>query len=143
MFDRFVSLLLIAAVIACPMWCDSGVCQCCAPVGWSAEGDSPKSCSLNEAACCCERSEQDKERDVPRPCPDTSNCQGVCGGAVIEKPCELDEADASFLPLLMITDESIVSLQLQIRAVAVEHHCCPGTKNYGRFVRTLHSSFLC
>ena len=141
MFDRLVSLLLIAAVIACPMWCDNGVCGCCAADECGME-EATNLCPVNESAtCCCDESHEKEDRDVPFH--DVSNCQGVCGGAVFEKPCQLDDADASvFLPLLD-TDESIGILFARIREVGVEHHYCSTSRNHGRFMRTLNSSFLC
>ena len=141
MFDRLVSMLMIAAVIACPMWCSNGVSGCCA-AGECSIDEATDLCLLHKAAtCCCENTQEKEDQDVP--CPDESNCQGVCGGAVFEKPCELDGAEASASLPFLDTNESIGILLTRIRDVGVEHHCCSSSRNHGRFMRTLYSSFLC
>ena len=140
MFDRLVSLLLTVAVVACPVRCDNGVCHYCA-VDECGIDKVTDLCILRDAAtCCCADSREEKGRDVPRPV--ESNCQGICGGAVFEKPSEFDCADASVSLPLLDTTESIAIPLTRIREVGVEHYCCSGSKNHGRFVRTLHSSLL-
>ena len=147
MFNRLISLVLIAAVIACPMWCGNGVCpahQCCAAQECSLDEQSLASCPQHGTVDCCrENSSEEHDEDAPCRCPDTSTCQGVCGGAVFEKSCELDGPDIPFFLPMIENDGSIVSLLAHFRTVGAEHHHCLSARNHGRFVRTLHSSFLC
>jgi len=147
MFTRLVSLVLVAAVIACPMWCGNGVChadQCCIADECGSEEQSSACCPLHAAADCCTGNvAQEHDEDAPGRCPNESACQGVCGGAVFEKSCELNGPDGSFFLPTIGHDGSTVSLLSHFRIVGVQHHPCISAKNHGRFVRTLHSSFLC
>jgi hypothetical protein len=142
MLARIVSLLLIAAVIACPLECGMGLCEADQCAG---NKSSQRSRSTSEAACCCcEQSLPDSDDDNSSPCdcPENSSCQGVCGGAVFEKLCEPDRAEATcFLPRTD-TQTSLVSRLAQCRLVAVGDHAGCG-QNQGRMLRTRHMSFLC
>jgi hypothetical protein len=141
MFARTVPLVLITALIACPMWCGNGVChadQCC-----SEQQSSHQACPVHEtASCCCDKGSTDSNDDCPSDAPCSSSCQGVCGGAVFEKPIELNDGmDSSFLPLLAV--EMSVASQM---ANCHDHYGdyllhCGG--NHGRSLRTRHMSFLC
>ena len=142
MFARTVSLILIAAVIACPMWCANGQChagQCCA-----AEQSLHQSCPVHgTACCCCEKDSSDSNDDCPCDAPSESSCQGVCGGAVFEKPCELnDEMDSSFL-LFNAAEMLPVACRLAEYLTQNGDHFLDGGGNHGRSLRTLHMSFLC
>ena len=143
MFARTVSIVLTAALIACPMWCGNGLChagQCCAN-----ERTTHQPCpDQGTARCCnsCDNGSPDGSSDCPGDAPAKSSCQGVCGGAVFGKPCELNDGmDPS--PMSHIAIETPVACQLaERRSYDGEHglHC---GGNHGRFLRTLHMSFLC
>ena len=141
MHARIVTIVLIAAVIACPTWCGRGLCHagtCC-----SAEQSSEWACPVHGTACCdCDKNSSDSNNDCPCDVPCDPSCQGVCGGAVFEKPLELNIGmDSSFLPL--VAAETPVACQLaESRSHDGDHllHC---GGNHGRSLRTLHMSFLC
>ena len=147
MFTRIVSLLLMAAVVACPMCRGEGVrsaCHCCAADGGSLQQHSSCACSVHGTDDCqCEKPAQNSDEHTPNGCPKKGSCQGVCGGVVIEKPCEFEEPYAMFLMPPIDSDGSQVSLLAQYRADGLGFHFYISAKNHGRFVRTLHSSFLC
>ena len=149
MFDRLVALVLIAAVIACPLWCGNVFCrgdQCCAADECSLEEQSPASCPRQGNACRGQnRADCSEESNENAPCrrPGKSSCQGICGGAVFEKSCELDEPDISFFLPMLENVGLFDTLLVHFRTAVAEHHHCPSSKNHGRFVRTLHSSYLC
>ena len=148
MLTRIISVVLIAAVIACPMWCGSGVChtgRCCAADGSSLEKqDSYAVCSVHgKKDCGCEKSSRDNDEHGPNRCPGNGLCQGVCGGAVFEKPFKLDGPYLFSFLLLIDSDDSNISLLADYRTVGTGHHHCLSPKNHGRFMRMLHSSFLC
>lgn len=145
MSSRTVCLVLIAAVIACPLWCGNGLCragQCC-PQGESQSSDV---CPVHQTRiCCCNPASQDSQGD-DQPCPTRSSetfCQGICGGAVFEKTVDVNKvARVLFLPLSDAQTPTVFRL--------CEHghdrngqHQCVSRVNHGRFVRTLHMSFLC
>ena len=140
MFARTVSTLLIVAIIACPLLCRDGLCQeCC-----SAKQTSQSTCPVHGTASCCSN-KTSHECDDQRPCddaPHTSACQGVCGGAVIEKSNELPVAgDTWFLPFSGAI-ASVASLLAGRQSPAVDcQFNCSATP--GRCIRTLHMSFLC
>lgn len=149
MFARIVSLVLIAAIIACPLSCGSGVChgsQCCAERGRVSENQCLHPVCSQPATAdsdCCHESSHDTGKPIPPPCPAKSSCQGICGGAVIEKPCEPDTADASILLPPACTDDAFVSLQAVFRRDVIRSPECVRGDNQGRFVRTLHMSLIC
>lgn len=144
MFSRTVSLGLIAAVIACPLWCCDvlGASQCC------ATGDSEREmgCSRQLSDCCCGEEEippQTPRRDDDQcPC-DTAGCQGICGGAVLQESAELN-LETSAVLLRVIDAHASESLKLlDCCRHRLEHSpggCCT---NPGRAIRTLYMSFLC
>ena len=148
MSARTVSLVLIAVVIACPIWCGAGLC-------YSGQFCSAESCGSEEQQCehevgpvqttarsCCNESGQDNHDRAPRRCPKRS-CQGVCGGAVFEEPSELNEYQTEFFPPLVDTARSVISLLAHFRPNSIEHPRRDCGANHGRCVRMLHMSFLC
>ena len=142
MFTRTVSLVLIAAIIACPLWCGSGLChagQCCS-VKQSSQQSFPGHGAVN---CCCTRSSPDGDDQAPSRCPAKSSCQGVCGGAIFEKLGELDSVEDSFFLPLADAEVSVSSWLLQCRSPDVAHHHCQSGGNYGRSLRTLYMSLVC
>ena len=147
MYDRFVSLIAIVAVIACPMWCCGDNCQgasCCALDECCHEETSPAACHhCGDADCCGGNSSQEHDEETPDRHPSKPSCQGVCGGAVIEEACEMRRPDDSFHLPLIGHDWSGVSVPTHFRNVGTEQPPCIGAKNHGRFVRILHMSFLC
>jgi hypothetical protein len=140
MFVRTVSLILIAAVVACPMWCSNGLChagQCC-----SAEQSAHRACPVHGATrCCCNKHSSDSHDEFPCDAPCESSCQGVCGGAVFEKPIELnDEIDSFLLPFL--TAEILPACRLAECRTQNGDHFYDYGGNHGRILRTLYMSFL-
>ncbi|MDP6443496.1 MAG: hypothetical protein QGG36_29290 [Pirellulaceae bacterium] len=135
---RTITTILIAALIACPLWCDNGSCH---------TGDCPTSdChGATEAPDACCRLHEDgdsQQREQPRPCPYPTSCQGICGGAVLEKPVELYDNTADyFLPT--IDDDSQVAHRLIEESATTTGDGCYGGGNFGRCLLTLHMSFLC
>ena len=146
MFARTVALVQIAAIIACPLWCANGLCDagpCC-----SAKQSSQPPCSIHGTAnCCCRKPSPDssdrRDSQVPGRCPENSLCQGVCGGAVIEKPCELDSFEDSFFLPFVDAEASVSSRLVHSRSYDVEHTHCLSGGNHGRSLRALYMSFLC
>lgn len=141
MFARIVSLVQIAAIIACPMWCSSGLClagQCC-----SVKQSADQVCPVHGSAkYCCNQESHDDDNRGPCRCPGKS-CQGVCGGAVFEKPVGVNDASDSFLFHSIDVEVAFTPQPTKCRTLNVEHHWHCHAGNHGRFVRTLHMSFLC
>ena len=147
MFGRFVSLTLIVAVIACPFRC--GI-ECCHALGLScaklineADADLLDDHSrFSDSRCCCDKSSPSDDQIPPAPCSDESSCQGICGGAVLEKPDELDRPVISFTLCPLgneVLPRSVSTIALGQSDLFPE---CARSKNQGRCVRTLHRSFL-
>lgn len=140
MLVRIVPLSLIVAIIACPLLCRNGQCQgCCAE-----EQALQSPCSAQETGdCCCAATSQ--EDSGHRPCDDDtgeSGCQGVCGGAVLEKPSSLPAPTA--MALLHDFDANLtpsVSRWADRHGPIVEPRSSSGMPP-GRYIRTLHMSFL-
>lgn len=142
MFARCLSLVMIAVVVACPMWCGSGLC--CADQCGSKEQSSHQACPRHgSAGCCCEEPSPDNGDQSPCQCPNTKSCQGVCGGAVFEKPIELNDESGSVFSPLDDTEIFFATQLAECRSLDVEHPWERHGGNLGRFLRTLHMSSLC
>ena len=140
MLARTVSLALITAIIACPLWCGNGLChagQCC-----SAEQSFRLSSPVHRTARCCDKSSPNSNDNCPYDTPCKSSCQGICGGAIFENPCKLDDGtDTAFLSLIAV--DMPVACQLAECRIYDGNHLLCWSGNHGRFLRTLHMSFLC
>jgi len=134
-----ISIPLIAAIIACPIWCGSGLVPCC------AQDISATSMPAHDAPCCgrCEDASHQQHGDLPQnDCPQhTTQCQGICGGAVVENADPAIDSDELIQPCLAFVDERSHSVTIQPDRTADPIQFSSG--NLGRFVRTLHASFLC
>jgi hypothetical protein len=135
MFSRSISVLVIAAVLACPLWCGSNVCYCC------QENQSSAEHSGSGGGCCSSGQPVGHERGESPRLP-VRSCQGICGGAVFEKTPELTGVEfITTLPLCSTQssiDDYFAAHNWQIGAPPLRNH-----GNQGRAVRTLHMSFLC
>jgi hypothetical protein len=153
MFTRVVCLMLIAAVVACPMWCTSGLCGAvqCHEAQFHDDQIHNDQCSVAQVCDqssdlpeCCRQKMQEQSDEAPGPCrcPDKAFCQGVCGGAVFEKPVELDLVAFSFFIAATDVEFAHVPQRIESRLHTVHHHWHSHGGNYGRSLRTLQMSFL-
>ena len=159
MISRIVSIGLIAAVIACPVWCGGEVChtETCQPQAVSATSSlcaAPRA----DGPCCPagrhgenghgenghgENGHGENGQQPPCPCGSQSSCQGICGGAVLEKAVDINSlAEVLSLPL------NDACAPVAARRVTCGHlgdgpPRRDSSANHGRCVRTLHMSFLC
>ena len=139
MFPRIVSLVLIASVIACPLWCSKGLC--CGDHQCSVKDQL---CAVpGTLECCTESSSSDDHDPFPCGCPKQSICQGICGGAVFEKSIELDNVSDSLTQLLPYTAISFALQLTESGTFDVRDHLQCHRSNYGRWLCTQHSTFLC
>ena len=139
MFNRVISLILIASVFGCPLWCSMGICQC-----------SSETTALNGSSseCCCGTTVDadtpgSTRTETPEPEPESLRCQGICGGAVPESPYRVPGAD--FFQFL-------TSLESHAYLSFPREHCfvwkagipdLHGAENQGRSVRIRLMSFQC
>lgn len=141
MQSRTIILTLITALIACPLWCTSGVAACCDDDLALFQTSSSQLDGNLCKTCCCEQPTQDS--NDCRPKNDSSNsekpCQGICGGAVVEKPVESNNTDHTTL-LLLDTLNWVSVDSLSSTEIFTKSH---SGHISGRFLRTLHMSFLC
>jgi len=152
MFTRTVPNLLIVAIIVCPLLCRNGLCQwCCSAKGCvSARQSSQSTCQVNGTEHgCCHGTAQDgvgqSDEKRQRPCDDApceSACQGVCGGAVIEKPNNFPVAAPLWFLPLSDANGPVASL-LSDRQTQAAECWFDFSATPGRCIRTLHMSFLC
>lgn len=137
MLARTVSLVLIVATIACPLWCGESVCQAdqCCPGEQSAVPD----------CCCrgCEQSTPDNDSQPPGDSPEKSSCQGVCGGAVLQKRSEWNDVSAAFFVSLINIEAPITARLVECNAQRGTHDWHGRGGNHGRSLCALHMSFLC
>ena len=159
MFSRIVALVQIAAIIACPLRCGSDLCHaepCGSQEHASPTNSLPTTCGEDSSAhcCCTERipsaananasaNEHASDEPSPSPCPcSDSSCQGVCGGAVFAKPVEFSMVTDSIFLSMVDARVSVDSQFADSRSQIGEFHWRGSSGNQGRFVRTLHKSFL-
>ena len=93
MFNRIILLALIAAIFGCPLRCSMGFCPCSGDMTSLAE----KVDSCSQTTCCGTASEPKTPPSLGTEAPDSNpeglRCQGICGGAVLESPCQIPAAD--------------------------------------------------
>lgn len=146
MFSRIVSLVLIAAVIACPLWCVDGLglaAACCGNQAETSSCCSGSSCCESAESHTCDLRPGGGQHPDDQPCPcESTDCQGICGGAVLGKSIELDDVDAGFLTAF-VDVYAPASAYLSADPLNVEQTHFRSDANHGRSVRTLHMSFLC
>ena len=141
MYPRVVSLILMVAVFACPLWCSKGLCCSDHQISTECQTSDLDNCCL----CPCESSpaDTDDKQRCPYEIPTKSRCQGVCGGAVLEKSLELDGIGDALIQPFQSTGESLGTQPVNVDLLTILHHRFWPGKNYGRCVRVRHSSFLC
>lgn len=146
MLDRIVSIVLIAAILACPAKCGKGLSHhsSCCP---EQESSQLQSANPETDCCCCKNESPEGKIDQPpapfgEPPPCELSCQGVCGGAIIENRCGVD-AHINFCQLLPDAPELVAVSQLTDFCTHLGDHFLHGGGNHGRSLRTLHLSFLC
>ncbi|MEX0726914.1 MAG: hypothetical protein WEB58_14720 [Planctomycetaceae bacterium] len=163
-FTRFVCLTTMMAILACPVWCGAGFCHSgrspCADANQMPQRDQGN-LAVNGAAdhaptCCCgcNRSARPAELALPQaaegdpqpvpydddPCQES--CQGICGGAVVERADEFPLSyDAGFISLADSALHIAAGPANGFREAddARQKRCLLS----GREIRTLHMSFLC
>lgn len=161
MWKRLTSLISIAAILACPLRCSLGGCEsvCCANGGFAADTSSLDVAeTTSPAAGCCSRTLQLKQeiaspsRGQNRPPLDShapvrrptgSACQGICGGAVLEKPCEAPQTLRCLWLHLPLQAPDPLTLPWQARSVEVSHPSFCGFYNCGRATRVEQASLIC
>jgi hypothetical protein len=153
MFRRSVHLLLIAALIACPMACRPGLCALASGCSAGAVASAVNGHSCGGHDCTGHHSHQhsdpppDEHDGDPVPChhaPCEGHCQCICGGAILTASVEAD-----FERLLELTPGAFA-------ATAGSPNCLTAGDSFtdsvspadgrapsGRTIRCWHSSLLC
>ena len=144
MFPKLLSLVLIAVVSVCPTLCRSGCClgDCCAETQNGTDRSSdPVSRPTTHGCQCCQEQEPAPTPPSPAPCEHGKSCQCVCGGALLEEPCRLNQSIFSYSlsECRRSVNDSLFGVETD-RALPAP---CGSAMNQGRLVRILHSSFLC
>ena len=149
MYQRIISLTLIAAVFGCPLWCSMGICQC-----GSGNGAFSETCmaSGNVQASCCQPTCCSGEcQEAPHPCPPCSStsdtegmrCQGICGGAVFESPRQIPEIELRLILSLVPSASEALTTTRQDAIQAYASHECNWQKHRGGSLRLWMMSFQC
>jgi hypothetical protein len=141
MSNRIVPIALIVAIIVCPFLCRNGRCHGCCAAKKSVESICPAS---EMGSGCCRKSSSDDEGQ--RPCDDASGasrCQGVCGGAVLEKPNSLSAPTEMRYRYEFNAHPSPPASLLVNRQADTVVRWFDGSMTPGRYIRTLYMSFLC
>jgi hypothetical protein len=145
MLMRCVSTIQILAILVCPLGCGAGYglgLECCPTT------PSPVSESSDASHTCCGSHEEptsgttDDSRSSPPSSPKMPSCQCICGGAVFAKQCEelTGETCVSSFSDAPSTYTPTCPSPHQFPLIAVREI---GGKNIGRFLCTMHASFLC
>lgn len=151
MMARITPLVLIAAIVVCPLLCRNGQCQgCCAQdvPGTDRQAAPADNCDCCDATCDSAEStsvEYSSDGDGPRPCDpdsDASGCQGICGGAVLGKPDSLPPLAVMWMQHHCADRQLPPTLCLEEGRPPVGAWWSTGDMTPGRYLRTLHMSFL-
>ena len=139
---RFVSLILITVIIACPMWCGTGLlCHAGPPrVAHECEAAATDDHACGPFKSCCDESEPTGDENVP--CPDQS-CQGVCGGAVLQKFSELSKPQAAEWLSTADAEPSATAQRAGNRMIGCANRYWDTGSTEGHSLRALHMSWLC
>lgn len=143
MFNRIISLALIAAVFGCPLWCSMGFCHC--------SGDMMKVSAKADSCCqpsCCGTASESKTppapgAETPDSNPEGLRCQGICGGAVFESPCQLPAAELCRFLSCVDSDASLLLAKQHSIVRNSDFPEFPRAENQGRSVRIRLMSFQC
>lgn len=146
MFERSVALVLISAIVVCPLWCGIGPCcagRCSAKeLIDTAQRPSFECCTLHRVAgCCCETATPYSDKRLPVRCPDKS-CQGVCGGAVFGKSVDLNGVLSLFVQPLDMHTIAVMQPIAERRISNDAHRWKTHGRNRGYTLRVLHQSLL-
>jgi len=152
MIRKVLHLLLITAIIVCPIVCRPGLCalvggcsvptDCVAECGHSCHDEGPHEHPAHHPLPPCDHDPRDQTPCDHNPC--EGQCQCICGGAILPDAAELD-----FLLLLtpapgsMATSggvhDSLATQRPRPDQTAPDDDGVPS----GRAIRCLHSSLLC
>jgi len=143
MLRGFLSIVQIIVILACPMWCPAGVC-CGTDIGLEDAAPVTEVCSSQIKTCsCCHHESAGDERQPASPCQDKNTCQGICGGAILEKSSELIGSDSPWSSIMTpLADSCPLGLPADPTAHEFENRISNSAAD-GRELRILHQSFLC
>ena len=165
MLNRILVHILIITIIACPLCCSFGLCHsadsCCANTEAQVVSASEDCISTNETPNCCGccatspvviqgAATVSTSSNSEPPCRDEScrdTCQGICGGALAARDNDL-QPELLVVPrgvsgwgdvvLIRVSPNDIQTSSWLISPSLADQGMSPG-----RFVRVLHSSWLC
>ena len=141
MTRNVICLLLMAMIVACPLWCRSGACA-------SAEECCAQDCTADK--CCDQEPAHDQnscnehsDHDPSQPCDNSpcSLCQCFCGGAVIEQhDYDVMQQVANPLHDLVLSSDSIADILFRNNSTTTLAHEVKIAS--GRSLCILHMSLL-
>ena len=137
MFQRAMSLLLITALLACPLRC--GLVMCAADEEASADGASARPC----CHACHRQPSPAPHESTPQPmAPCHNDCQCICSGAVIEQGShDLIGRSTTELALRVIPAERSDATDFSVEDPTVPGY--HGSITPGRMICCLFMRFLC
>ena len=135
MVNRLIHIILIVAIVSCPIRCHAGLCGSCC-------GESVES-QVNDAGCCCQSKSQPESTPTPTPENPCKTCNCICAGATLPNPADVELAVELHWICLPSHFDSLVSQddqQFQIRC----HRRAPDlpSSNEGRRIRCWCNSLL-
>ena len=138
MFNRVCSLILVAALLACPLSCSLGNC-CANQLAAADHVQSTPSCCCGSSTC-REKQASDSDNSLPQPVPEKAPCQGICNGAVVAEAVNWDDVQLvqiQPLPVVQIELPALPDRQL-MQSLIVDH-----SHSSGRMLRIRYLTFLC
>ena len=138
MFARLLQLHVIAAILVCPVWCESEVC-------WGADDGCAPSEKCDHSApscpnCADEQSDHNSSPHKHQPC--GHRCQCVCAGAIIKQhDNDLTKHISQPLEAVVVTKVPLAEVLFERNIVTVLPY--RGSATPGRIICCLHMSFLC
>ncbi len=150
MWMRCVVKILILALLVCPLGCGAGFglgLDCCAATSSAVSRSTVSESADASHTCSCPHEKPasgttDDSTPAPPSSPEKASCQCICGGAVFTKQCEewTGEILVSLFSDVPVPCTPTCPFRHAVRLIANPDI---GGGNFGRFLCTMHASFLC
>lgn len=125
---------------SCTMSSSAGSTCACVACKRSCDGIA---CPKVESGATCEHLAPPQDSGHPNRCPDRTDCQGVCGGAVLEKSEDIVSIDNEASQLFVGKDNALAASLSLVRRAGPQHSLGDSGTNLGRLLRMLHASWTC
>jgi hypothetical protein len=145
LFRTVFHLLLIADLLACPLWCTSGLPGSCCQSG-TQQASAPAESEPAQPCCCSQENNPSQPAPpnntppAPQKTPDACPCDCICKGAICARPLDTGEPiSMGWFDVLPVA----VAISTEFGQLYFFSSSYPAPAESGRSVRILLMSYLC